>query len=161
MHPVRKQRLMIVAVIVVGASLATALITTALKDNLNLFYEPDRIAAGEAPVGRKIRVGGMVVPGSIVRNPETLAVTFVLTDYSADVAVQYQGILPDLFAEDAGAVATGVLNAEGVFMAEQVLAKHDEKYMPPEVAKVLEGKSASDYKKSYANDNDSDPASEY
>ncbi|MDB4404823.1 cytochrome c maturation protein CcmE, partial [bacterium] len=96
MHPVRKQRLMIVAVIVVGASLATALITTALKDNLNLFYEPDRIAAGEAPVGRKIRVGGMVVPGSIVRNPETLAVTFVLTDYSADVAVQYQGILPDL-----------------------------------------------------------------
>ena len=161
MHPVRKQRLMIVAVIVVGASLATALITTALKDNLNLFYEPDRIAAGEAPVGRKIRVGGMVVPGSIVRNPETLAVTFVLTDYSADVAVQYQGILPDLFAEDAGAVATGVLNAEGVFMAEQVLAKHDEKYMPPEVAKALEGKSASDYKKSYANDNDSDPASEY
>jgi cytochrome c-type biogenesis protein CcmE len=150
-----------VAVIVVGASLATALITTALKDNLNLFYEPDRIAAGEAPVGRKIRVGGMVVPGSIVRNPETLAVTFVLTDYSADVAVQYQGILPDLFAEDAGAVATGVLNAEGVFMAEQVLAKHDEKYMPPEVAKALEGKSASDYKKSYANDNDSDPASEY
>jgi cytochrome c-type biogenesis protein CcmE len=131
MHPLRKQRLMIVAVIVVGASLATALITTALKDNLNLFYEPDRIAAGEAPVGRKIRVGGMVVPGSIVRNPETLAVTFVLTDYSADVAVQYQGILPDLFAEDAGAVATGVLNAEGVFMAEQVLAKHDEKYMPP------------------------------
>jgi cytochrome c-type biogenesis protein CcmE len=161
MHPLRKQRLMIVAVIVVGASLATALITTALKDNLNLFYEPDRIAAGEAPVGRKIRVGGMVVPGSIVRNPETLAVTFVLTDYSADVAVQYQGILPDLFAEDAGAVATGVLNAEGVFMAEQVLAKHDEKYMPPEVAKALEGKSASDYKKSYANDNDSDPASEY
>ncbi len=161
MHPVRKQRLMIVAVIVVGASLATALVTTALKDNLNLFYEPDRIAAGEAPVGRKIRVGGMVVPGSIVRNPETLAVTFVLTDYSADVAVQYQGILPDLFAEDAGAVATGVLNAEGVFMAEQVLAKHDEQYMPPEVAKALEGKSASDYKNSYSNDNDSDPASEY
>ena len=161
MHPLRKQRLMIVAVIVVGASLATALITTALKDNLNLFYEPERIAAGEAPAGRKIRVGGMVVPGSIVRNPETLAVTFVLTDYSADVAVQYQGILPDLFAEDAGAVATGVLNAEGVFMAEQVLAKHDEKYMPPEVAKALEGKSANNYKNGYASDNDGNPASEY
>lgn len=161
MHPLRKQRLMIVAVIVVGASLATALIATALKDNLNLFYEPERIAAGDAPLGRKIRVGGMVVPGSIVRDAETLAVTFVLTDYSADVAVQYQGILPDLFAEDAGAVATGMLNAEGIFMAEQVLAKHDEKYMPPEVAKALEGKSASDYKSSYIDDNDSDPASEY
>ena len=140
MHPLRKQRLIIVAVIVLGASIAMFLIALALKDNLNLFYAPVRIAAGEVPAGRKIRVGGMVVKGSIDRDPQSLAVRFVLTDYSAEVPVEYQGILPDLFTEDAGAVATGVLNSEGVFVAEQILAKHDEKYMPPEVAKALEGK---------------------
>ena len=141
MHPHRKQRLMIVTVIVLGASIGTALIALALRDNLNLFYEPARIAAGEAPLDRTIRVGGMVVEGSIERDPQTLAVRFVLTDYSAEVAVQYQGILPDLFTENAGAVATGKLNGAGVFMAAQVLAKHDEKYMPPEVAKAIRGKS--------------------
>ena len=97
-----------------------------------------RIAAGEAPLGKKIRVGGMVLAGSVKRDAESLDASFVLTDYQAEVAVRYSGILPDLFAEDAGAVATGVLNEKGVFIAEQVLAKHDEKYMPPEVAKALE-----------------------
>ncbi|MBT8148364.1 MAG: cytochrome c maturation protein CcmE [Gammaproteobacteria bacterium] len=140
MHPLRKQRLMIVAVIVLGASLGTALIALALRDNLNLFYEPERVAAGEAPLQRTIRVGGMVVPGSVQRDPQTLAVEFKLTDYSAEVAVRYQGILPDLFAENAGAVVTGRLQPGGLFVAEQVLAKHDEKYMPPEVAKAIEGK---------------------
>lgn len=140
MHPVRRQRLMIVAVIVLGSSIAALLVGLALRENLNLFYEPARVAAGEAPVGRKIRVGGMVVEGSVRRDPQTLEVAFALTDYSAVVDVTYKGILPDLFAEDAGAVATGKLGEDGVFMAEQVLAKHDEKYMPPEVAKAIEGK---------------------
>lgn len=142
MHPLRRQRLLIVAVIVLGASIATALIGFALRENLNLFYEPARVAAGEAPTGRKIRVGGMVVEGSVRRDPESLQVSFALTDYSATVDVVYQGILPDLFAEDAGAVATGALGEDGVFRAEQILAKHDEKYMPPEVAKAIEGKHA-------------------
>ncbi|MGB5325551.1 MAG: cytochrome c maturation protein CcmE [Pseudomonadales bacterium] len=140
MHPVRRQRLIIIAVIVIGSSIAAVLAGFALKENLNLFYEPARVVAGEAPVGRKIRIGGMVVPGSVNRDPESLQVAFALTDYSAVVDVRYQGILPDLFAEDAGAVATGTLRADRVFVAEQVLAKHDEKYMPPEVARAIEGK---------------------
>lgn len=143
MHPLRKQRLLIVLLIVAGASIATALIAFALRDNLNLFYEPARIAKGEAPVGRKIRVGGMVVNGSIQRDEQSLAIRFSLTDYEAEVPVEYTGILPDLFAEDAGAVVTGKLNEQGIFIAEQVLAKHDENYMPPEVAKALEGKHKS------------------
>lgn len=138
MHPVRKQRLIIVCAIVVATSIAAALIAYALRDNLNLFYEPIRIAQGEAPLSKKIRVGGMVVKNSMQRDAGSLTLRFRLTDYQAEVAVEYTGILPDLFAEDAGAVVTGMLNAEGVFVAEQVLAKHDEKYMPPEVAKALE-----------------------
>lgn len=137
MHPLRKQRLMIVVIIVVGASLATWLISNALKQNLNLFYSPSQIKAGEAPVDRRMRAGGMVVEGSIQRDPQSLQIEFGLTDYQSIVKVYYTGILPDLFAEGEGAVATGKLNSEGVFLAEQVLAKHDEKYMPPEVADAL------------------------
>lgn len=142
MHPVRKQRLIIVLIIVIGASIATALIAYALKQNLNLFYEPSQVAAGEAPVGRKIRVGGMVRESSLIRVPDSLTVQFVVTDYEADITVEYTGILPDMFAEQAGTVATGKLNDQGVFMAEQVLAKHDENYMPPEVAKALKDNPA-------------------
>ena len=140
MHPARKQRLIIVAIIVIGASVATALIANALKQNLNLFYEPTRIVNGEAPIGRKIRVGGMVVENSLTRIPNSLTVQFVVTDYEADVTVEYTGILPDMFTEEAGTVATGVLTEDGLFVAEQVLAKHDETYMPPEVAAALKNK---------------------
>ena len=140
MHPARKQRLIIVAIIVIGASAATALIANALKQNLNLFYEPTRIVNGEAPVGRKIRVGGMVVENSLTRVPDSLTVQFVVTDYEAEVTVEFTGILPDMFTEEAGTVATGVLTEEGLFVAEQVLAKHDETYMPPEVAAALKNK---------------------
>jgi cytochrome c-type biogenesis protein CcmE len=140
MHPARKQRLIIVAIIVIGASVATALIANALKQNLNLFYEPTRIVNGEAPIGRKIRVGGMVVENSLTRIPNSLTVQFVVTDYEAEVTVEYTGILPDMFTEDAGTVATGVLTEDGLFVAEQVLAKHDETYMPPEVAAALKNK---------------------
>ena len=140
MHPARKQRLIIVAIIVIGACVATALIANALKQNLNLFYEPSRIANGEAPIGRKIRVGGMVLENSLTRLPNSLTVQFVVTDYEAEVTVEYTGILPDMFTEEAGTVATGVLTEDGLFIAEQVLAKHDETYMPPEVAAALKNK---------------------
>ena len=137
MHPVRKQRLMIVLFILAGAGLATALISYALRDNINLFYPPVEVAAGKAPVGQKIRVGGMVQAGSVVRATDSLRVEFLVTDYKATVPVVYEGILPDLFAEGDGVVAAGRLDESGVLQASEVLAKHDENYMPPEVIEAL------------------------
>ena len=138
MHPVRKQRLVIVLFIVCGASVAAALVFYALRDNLNLFYSPSEVAAGKAPHGTRIRAGGMVREGSVQRSPQGLEVTFVVTDYEHDVTVSYEGILPDLFAEGQGVVALGMLDEQGVFVASEVLAKHDEEYMPPEVTESLE-----------------------
>jgi len=137
MHPKRKQRLLIVLSIVIGASLASGLLFYALSDNMNLFYPPTDIVAGKAPVGKRIRAGGMVEKGSIVRESDGLTVKFKITDYEATVTVSYKGILPDLFAEDAGVVVAGVLNKDGYIVADEVLAKHDENYMPPEVADTL------------------------
>ena len=138
MHPVRKQRLYLVLFVVLFSSAAIALVVYALSGNINLFFPPADIAAGNAPVGQPIRVGGMVVEGSVQRSDSSLAVHFELTDYEATVPVVYEGILPDLFDEGQGAVASGVLNAEGVLQASEVVAKHDENYMPPEVADALE-----------------------
>lgn len=138
MHPVRRQRLFIVLVIVIGASLAAALIFYALRDNMNLFYSPSEIAAGKAPAGARIRAGGMVREGSVQRQSDGLTVRFVVTDYAADLGVSYKGILPDLFAEEQGVVVTGTLGTDGSFTASEVLAKHDEEYMPPEVSDALE-----------------------
>ena len=137
MHPVRKQRLTIVAFIVVFASLAVGLVSYALRGNINLFFPPVDIVAGKAPLGQPIRLGGMVVEGSIRRSPDSLEVRFDVTDYKATVTAVYVGILPDLFAEGQGVVTAGVLDASGVFNATEVLAKHDENYMPPEVADAL------------------------
>ena len=138
MHPVRKQRLMLVIFIVVFASLAVGLLSYALRENIDLFYTPSRVASGEAPVEKRIRAGGMVVKGSLVRSSESLASRFQITDGAATVTVSYEGILPDLFAEGEAAVVTGMLNNKGVFEASQVLAKHDENYTPPEVADAME-----------------------
>jgi len=138
MHPVRKQRLYLVLFVVLFSSAAIGLVVYALSGNINLFFPPAEIAAGNAPVGQPIRVGGMVVDGSVQRSDDSLAVRFELTDYEATVPVVYVGILPDLFGEGQGAVASGVLNEEGVLQASEVLAKHDENYMPPEVADALE-----------------------
>jgi len=138
MHPVRKQRLYLVLFVVLFSSAAIGLVVYALSGNINLFFPPAEIAAGNAPVGQPIRVGGMVVDGSVQRSDNSLAVRFELTDYEATVPVVYEGILPDLFGEGQGAVASGVLNDEGVLQASEVLAKHDENYMPPEVADALE-----------------------
>ncbi|MEE3241088.1 MAG: cytochrome c maturation protein CcmE [Pseudomonadota bacterium] len=138
MHPIRKQRLIVVLLIVVGSSLAAFFIIKALKQNLNLFYEPSRVANGEAPIDRQIRVGGMVAEGSLIRQANSLTVNFIITDFAANVAVEYSGILPDMFAENAGTVVTGFLSESGIFFADQVLAKHDENYMPPEVSAALD-----------------------
>ncbi len=142
MHPLRKQRLMLVSLLVLLSSAAIGLVTFALRDNINLFYPPADVVAGKAPTDRSIRLGGMVVDGSIERSETDLDTTFWVTDYEASVAVRYSGILPDLFAEGEGVVAEGTLNESGMLVATQVLAKHDENYMPPEVAAALEGKSA-------------------
>ena len=137
MHPIRKQRLYIVIFIVLGASVAAALIFYALRENMNLFYSPSDIAAGKAPLETRMRAGGMVREGSVQRVGDDLDVTFVVTDYEHDVTVHYVGILPDLFAEGQGVVVTGTQLSQGVFEATEVLAKHDEEYMPPEVSDAL------------------------
>ena len=138
MHPVRKQRLYLVLFIIVFSSAAIGLVTYGMRGNINLFYPPAEVAAGKAPVGQLLRVGGMVVDGSIERSDDSLEVRFEVTDYQATVPIVYVGILPDLFDEGQGAVAAGMLNADGVLEATEVLAKHDENYMPPEVADALE-----------------------
>ena len=138
MHPIRRQRLILVIFIVIFSSAAIGLMVYALSGNINLFFPPAEVAAGKAPVGVPIRVGGMVVEGSVQRSSDSLEVRFAVTDYQASVPVVYSGILPDLFDEGQGAVASGMLTADGVFEATEVLAKHDENYMPPEVAEALE-----------------------
>jgi cytochrome c-type biogenesis protein CcmE len=143
MHPQRKQRLLIIMFILIVAGLAAGLLGYTLKENINLFYPPADIAAGKAPVGKAIRAGGMVQEGSLQRASDSLKIRFVVTDYSAVVIVEYEGILPDLFAEGEGVVASGKLGEDGVFYASEVLAKHDENYMPPEVSYALERSAAS------------------
>ena len=138
MHPLRKQRLIIVIFIVFGAAVAVGLMAFALRENINLFYPPAEIAAGKAPTDKQIRAGGMVLEGSVERDTESLRVKFIVTDYAANVPVVFTGILPDLFAEGEGIVATGKLDANGVFQASEVLAKHDENYMPPEVQDAVD-----------------------
>lgn len=138
MHPLRRQRLWVVLSIVLFSSAAVGLALYALRGNIDLFYPPAAVAAGAAPLDTSIRVGGMVVDGSLRRAADSLQVRFAVTDYQASVEVIYEGILPDLFAEGEGVVASGRLGADGVLRADQVLAKHDEDYMPPEVAEALE-----------------------
>ena len=138
MHPKRKQKLMIILALLAGAGLIVGLILYALSQNINLFFSPSDIAAGKAPQEQRIRAGGMVREGSVVRSTESLQVEFVMTDYAHDVTVAYEGILPDLFREGQGIVAQGKLQANGVFVADEVLAKHDENYMPPEVTEAID-----------------------
>lgn len=138
MNPKRKQRLIIVLFIVFGAATAVGLVMYALNQNINLFYSPTDIVEHKAPEGTRIRAGGMVVEGSVKRDPQSLTVSFEVTDFVHKVPVTFTGILLDLFREGQGIVAQGEMNSEGVFEAVEVLAKHDENYMPPEVAEALE-----------------------
>lgn len=133
----RQKRMLLVGAIILGVSIAAFLALAAFQKNLLYFYTPSQIQAGQAPSGYTLRVGGLVEQGSVWRDPKSLAVRFVLTDGAADVTVFYEGILPDLFREGQGIIAIGQLQPDGTFQAIQVLAKHDENYMPPEVAAAL------------------------
>lgn len=133
----RRKRLLAVLAILVGVGAATALAMRAFDDNLLYFYNPTQVLAGDAPEGRTFRIGGMVTEGSLKRTEGTLAVQFVVTDYRHSVPVRYEGLLPDLFREGQGVIAHGHMTPSGEFVADEVLAKHDENYMPPEVAESL------------------------
>jgi cytochrome c-type biogenesis protein CcmE len=138
----RRKRLYVVLAILVGVGASVALATMASRENIMFYYDPTQIAAGKAPADKRFRVGGMVVKGSVNRKPGDLQVKFVLTDFAHEVPVQYTGVLPDLFREGQGIIAHGTLSPDGAFVADEVLAKHDEKYMPPEVAASLKNKAA-------------------
>jgi len=137
MTPVRRKRLLIVAVIVAGMGLATAMGLQAFKKNLLYYFTPAQVAAGDAHPGQLFRMGGLVTMGSVERNPGSMTVHFTLTDMQKSVPVVYSGILPDLFREGQGIVVYGKLDKNGLFVAQQVLAKHDAKYMPPEVGAAI------------------------
>jgi cytochrome c-type biogenesis protein CcmE len=138
----RRRRLYWVLAIVAGVGIAGALALRAFEQNVMFYFDPTRIAAGEVKSGTRFRLGGMVQKGSLVRTPGSLEVRFVVTDFRSSVPVRYDKVLPDLFREGAGVVAHGRLDQHGTFIADEVLAKHDEKYMPPEVARSLKQASA-------------------
>ncbi len=150
MNPKRKKKLVLLSSMVAAVAVAVGLVLFALSENINLFYTPTQIAQGEAPVGQRIRAGGMVVDGSIKRAPDSLDVEFAVTDYEHEVVVKYSGILPDLFREGQGIVTMGSMNADGQFEASEVLAKHDENYMPPEVEAALKASGKTAYGESSA-----------
>jgi len=133
----RRKRMVAVAAIVIGVGAATAVALQAFQENIMYFYSPSQISAGEAPTGRSFRLGGLVTTGSLQRTPGSIEINFVVTDNAESIPVKYSGLLPDLFREGQGVIAHGKLTEEGVFMADEVLAKHDENYMPPEVAETL------------------------
>ena len=137
MHPLRKQRIYAIVTVLLGAIVALALVMSALSKNMNLFYSPSELASSNVAPGSVVRAGGMVASGSIQKSTDSLEVIFLITDFQNSLSVTYNGILPDLFSEDAGVVVKGFLKEDGTFLAQEVLAKHDENYMPPEVAKML------------------------
>jgi cytochrome c-type biogenesis protein CcmE len=134
----RHKRLAIIATGVAALGVAAALVLNAFQSNLVFFFSPSQIAAGEAPKDRAFRVGGMVQTGSVKRLGDGLTVEFIVTDTAQSVPVTYKGILPDLFREGKGVVAQGRLGPDGVFRANEVLAKHDENYMPPEAKHAID-----------------------
>lgn len=137
MTPTRRRRLYLVAGILAGVAIAGGLALKAFNENVMFFFDPSQVTAGEVKVGQRFRLGGMVEKGSVQRAPGNLEVKFVVTDFQHEVNVRYTGVLPDLFKEGAGVVTHGRLDASGDFVADEVLAKHDEKYMPPEVTRSL------------------------
>ena len=138
MNPLRKQRLYALIAVLIGSLLATWLVVSALSENMNLFYSPSEILEVDIDENVLIRAGGMVKQGSIEKSKDSLNVRFTVTDYQNELIINYEGILPDLFDENAGVVVRGNLKNDGSFKAIEVLAKHDENYMPPEVAKLIE-----------------------
>ena len=138
----RHKKLAFIGAGVAGIAVITALVMNAFRSNLVFFFTPSQVIAREAPVDRAFRIGGLVEKGSLKRENDGLTVHFVVTDTKHDMNVTYKGILPDLFKEGKGVVAQGRLDANGQFVADEVLAKHDENYMPPEVASELKAAKA-------------------
>jgi cytochrome c-type biogenesis protein CcmE len=134
----RHKKLLVILLGLSGLGIAAALILNAFQSNLVFFYSPSEVAEGKAPSDRAFRIGGLVEDGSVKRDPDGLTVRFVVTDTAKSMPVIYKGILPDLFKEGKGVVAEGKIGADGSFNSTQVLAKHDENYMPPEAAQALE-----------------------
>lgn len=137
MTPTRYRRLFAVLFVLLGVAVATVLGLTAFRKNILYYYTPTQVAGGAAERGRPFRMGGLVAMGSVQRVPGSLTVHFVLTDMQKSVPITYTGILPDLFREGQGIVVHGALSDDGGFTADEVLAKHDQKYMPPEVAEAI------------------------
>ncbi len=133
----RSKRALAIACGLAALGIASALVLNAFNSNLVFFFSPSQVAANEAPLARSFRIGGLVEQGSIQREAKGLTTRFVVTDLSKTIPVTYTGLLPDLFKEGKGVVAQGKLGADGIFRADQVLAKHDENYMPPEAAEAL------------------------
>ncbi|HEY6923916.1 MAG TPA: cytochrome c maturation protein CcmE [Steroidobacteraceae bacterium] len=133
----RQRRMTLVFGIIAGVGIAGALALSAFRSNVTFFFDPTAVAAGQVKTGEHFRLGGMVTQGSVKRQPGSLEVRFMVTDFKHDVPVSYTGVLPDLFREGTGVVAHGHMDGKGTFVADEVLAKHDEKYMPPEVAHSL------------------------
>jgi cytochrome c-type biogenesis protein CcmE len=134
----RHKRIAFIAVALVSLSLAAYLVLNAFSSNLVFFFSPTQVMAKEAPVGRTFRIGGLVQDGTLKRENDGLTVRFTVTDTAASIPVVYKGILPDLFKEGRGCVAQGKIGDDGVFQAEEVLAKHDENYMPPEAGEAID-----------------------
>ena len=150
----RSRRKVLVLAVVFGVAVATVLGLTAFEENLLYFYSPTQVKAGEAPETHSFRVGGLVVDGSVKRATDSLKILFDVTDNTESMTIEYTGILPDLFREGQGIVAMGSLRADGSFVAQEVLAKHDENYMPPEVADALKAAEEAAKKKSVINSTD-------
>lgn len=134
----RHKKLAIIIAGVAALGVASVLVLNAFQSNLVFFFSPSQVAAKEAPIGKSFRIGGLVEEGSVKREDSSTTVRFAVTDTAKTIPVVYTGILPDLFREGKGVVAQGKISADGIFMADEVLAKHDENYMPPEAAEALE-----------------------
>lgn len=142
MRAKRKRRLLTVGFLVVGLGAGAALTLMALNENINLFFTPTQALAGAPPPGGRYRIGGMVLPGSVEKSADDIKVRFIVSDFAAEVQLEYAGILPDLFRAGQGVVAEGRMDERGVFIADRVLARHDENYMPPEVEQALRAGAA-------------------
>ena len=134
----RHKRIVFIVASLAALGLATALVLGAFRNNLVFFFSPTQVMAKEAPVGRTFRIGGLVQTGTLKRDNDGLTIRFTVTDTANSIPVVYKGILPDLFKEGRGCVAQGRVSADGVFYADQIMAKHDENYMPPEAARALD-----------------------
>ena len=134
----RQQRMVLIGGVLVGVAIAVGFGVRAFQENLSYFFSPSEVAAGKSPAGRSFRLGGMVVNDSVQREAGSLTVDFTVTDFANTVPVRYTGVLPDLFKEGKGVVVRGQVGNDGKFVAQEVLAKHDENYMPPEAANAIE-----------------------